>query len=70
MKIFDKEFPDLPGLNPDMDVSKEEEKSVSIKVTREQIEKLRDAFGIDVTAMVENVIFNEIYNYCRRNLCS
>lgn len=61
MKIFEKEFIDLPGLDPNIDVSGVKERSVSITIKKEQIEKLRDGFGIDVTAMVQNTIFNEIY---------
>jgi hypothetical protein len=69
MKIFDKEFPDLPGLNPNIDVSSEGEKSVSIKVSQENIETLREKYAIDVESMVQNVILNEIYIGMGRFMC-
>jgi hypothetical protein len=61
MQIFKKEFPDLPGLDTEIDSSNGEERSVSCSVTQEQIQGLKAAYGIDVEAMVTNVITNETY---------
>lgn len=59
MILFKKEFPDLPGRNIELPWDKGEEKRVSISVTQDQIVGLRDAYGIDVIAMVEDAISNE-----------
>lgn len=69
MKIFDKEFPDLPGLDQNIDVSGGEEKSVSVKVSQENIETLKEKWDINVEAMIQNIILNEIYIGMGRSMC-
>jgi len=55
------ELPDFPGRNPDLNPDEGEEHSVSITVTRDQIESLRESFGIDVEALVRSALVNEVY---------
>jgi len=59
MILFEKEFQDLPGRDIELSLKEGEEKRVSISVTQDQIVGLRDAYGIDVIAMVEDAISNE-----------
>lgn len=61
MILFGKELPDFPGRNPDLNPDEGEEHSVSITVTRDQIESLRKSFGIDVEAMVEDALIHQTY---------
>lgn len=57
MKIFKEEFADLPG------IGKEKWKShhIKIMVTQEQVNELKNNFGIDVLMLVKNVLTNESY---------
>jgi len=56
MKIFDKEFPDLPGMGK----SKWQELTISAAVTREQLQDF-EALGVDGMGMIESVLRNESY---------
>lgn len=61
MILFERELPDFPGRNPDLDPDQGKEHSVSISVSREQIEFARGDFDIDVEAMVTNTLLQQIY---------
>lgn len=57
MKILKREFNDLPGIGEgDWEIG-----TISISVTREQLQDLDKLTGIDPIGMIENVIANEVY---------
>ena len=62
MKLFEREFPDLPAIGkPEW-----QEARVTATVTREQIAEINTTYGIDAIAMLESAIHNESYQQlCR-----
>lgn len=61
MKLFERELPDLPGLDFEIDASEGEERSICCSITGEKINEINETWGIDVTALVTNAIVNEAY---------
>jgi len=61
MKIFEKEFPDLPGLNPNIDPEKGSEHQVTVTMTHKQINELKEKWNLDVMPMINNAICGEAY---------
>lgn len=65
MKIFGKEYEDLPGLNLDIDASKGEEFELRLQNSRKQLEDLLNS-NYDLNIVIKNIISNEIYNNIAR----
>jgi len=64
MKILKQEFFDLPGLGKaSWDTS-----TISIMVTQDQMQEMEKIHGIDVIAMVENAIANEVYQFLAKTI--
>jgi len=61
MKIFEIEFPDLPGRNPDINPNKGKRYQTGVAITRDQIEGFKEWPGVDVKALVNSALINEIY---------
>lgn len=64
MKILKQEFLDLPGLGK----ASWETGTISIMVTQDQIQEMEKLHGIDVIAMVENAIANEVYQFLAKTI--
>jgi len=60
MKILEKEFPDLLGLNSEIDVSEEKEKTIRIQATAGQIQDLRE-MDLDIDVMFKSYISGFFY---------
>ena len=63
VKLFDKEFPDLPGIGD----AEWQKVRTSVSVTRKQIEELKASFGIDI--LIEEMVENAIHNESYQSLC-
>ena len=64
MKILKQEFLDLPGLGK----ASWDTGTISIMVTQDQIQEMEKIHGIDVIAMVENAIANEVYQFLAKTI--
>jgi|AntAceMinimDraft_18_1070375.scaffolds.fasta_scaffold172317_2 hypothetical protein len=61
MIIFNKKFPDLPGLNPNIDPKKGSEHTISVSITQEQIKEFKEKWNLDVINLTTNALRDEVY---------